>query len=83
MEGEYITPIAARSIGHLPQDKKSKDGKEKKKRKHRKSEGSEAGSSLSKGSMRSSKLDVPKEKSLIKVKKPSPLRSMFQVEGYE
>ena len=79
VEGEYITPMAARSIGHLPQkeSKKGKDGKEKKK-KHRRKEESDAGGSVSKSSRRSSKLDVPKEKSLVKVKKPSPLRSMFR-----
>ena len=83
VEGEYITPMAARSMGHLPQkngksSKKDKDGEKKKKKKHRTN--SDLGSETSKSSRRSSKSDalgVPRDKQLIKVKKPSPLRRMF------
>ena len=83
VEGEYITPMAARSMGHLPQkkgksSKKDKDGEKKKKKKHRTN--SDLGSETSKSSRRSSKtesLGVPRDKQLIKVKKPSPLRRMF------
>ena len=92
VEGEFITPMAARSMGHLPQEKKNKKKKskdvEKKEKKHRKKSQSEVGSETSKGSRRSSKseasegLSVPggsvRERALIKVKKPSPLRRMFR-----
>ena len=81
VEGEYITPMAARSMGHVNlagKDGKEGKKKEKKEKKYRKKEGSEAASEVSKSSRRSSKLDVPKDKSLIKIKKPSPLRSMFR-----
>jgi len=100
VEGEFITPLAARSMGHLPQSeggkkKKKKEEKEEKKKekKHRKKDkdglGSEVGSEASKSSRRSSKtrdkeekLSVPgaplKDRALVKVKKPSPLRRMFR-----
>ena len=89
VEGEYITPRAAQSLGHLPEGSKPKKTKkkegEKKEKKHRKK--SDAGSTASKDSRRSSKtesadgLSVPgslKDRALIKVKKPSPLRRMFR-----
>ncbi|RMZ87837.1 hypothetical protein DV736_g4934, partial [Chaetothyriales sp. CBS 134916] len=81
VEGEYITPMAARRMGHLPQPKSHSghDGKDKerKKKKHHRREGSAAVSPASRSTRRNSKLEVPKEKSLIKVKNPSPLGSMF------
>ena len=64
VEGEFITPMAARSMGHLPEDKKDKKKRhkeekkeEKKEKKHRKKNrgDSEAGTETSKGSMRNSK----------------------------
>ena len=100
VEGEYITPMAARSMGHLPQSesgrkkkktKRDKDAekKEKKEKKNRKKdrEGSEAGSEASKGSRSSSKSATTekvslagslRDRAMIQVKKPSPLRSMFR-----
>ncbi|KAK5266122.1 hypothetical protein LTR96_008516 [Exophiala xenobiotica] len=89
VEGEYITPMAARSMGHLPAQRDRSEGghqeksrEERKKKKHRRVEqleddpgrtvvGSES-SSKSRGS-KSSK----REKVLVKVKKPSPLRRIF------
>jgi hypothetical protein len=99
VEGEFITPLAARSMGHLPpssegrrRKKKSKDkeGDRKEKQSRKKSRdgtASDAGTSASKESRRSSKsesserLGIPvslKDRALIKVKKPSPLRRMFR-----
>ena len=88
VEGEYITPMAARSMGHLApptssgrskktkskKDKDGKEGKDEKKKKHRKKSMSEAGS----GSSKASKIKDPSAKQLVKVKKPSPLRRMFK-----
>jgi hypothetical protein len=89
VEGEFITPMAARSMGHLPTPRdrsagshQEKSREERKKKKHRRVEqleddpertvvGSES-SSKSRGS-KSSK----REKVLVKVKKPSPLRRIF------
>jgi hypothetical protein len=90
VEGEFITPMAARSMGHLPTPRDRSEGshreqsreERKKKKKHRRVEqleddpertvvGSES-SSKSRGS-KSSK----REKALLKVKKPSPLRRIF------
>jgi len=87
VEGEFITPMAAASMGHLPLPRerdearhKERKRKEKKKHKHRGEDddadrtvvGSET-STRSKTSSRSEK----REKALVKVKKPSPLRRMF------
>lgn len=120
VEGEFITPFAARSMGHLPSQasgrKKSKKDKEKEKSKEEKAEkkdkkskkkdreGSLVGSEVSKASSRRSgedQLALPapdtgtssgtgigsgigsgignlRDRALIKVKKPSPLRRMFR-----
>jgi hypothetical protein len=79
VEGEFITPMAAASMGHLPlpQDR----SKEKKKKHSRRVDddpdrtvvGSEA-SSRSRGSKSRSE---KREKAVVKVKKPSGLRRMF------
>jgi hypothetical protein len=89
VEGEFITPMAAHSMGHLPTPRDRSEGshreksrEERKKKKHRRVEqleddpertvvGTES-SSKSRGS-KSSK----REKALLKVKKPSPLRRIF------
>ena len=60
VEGEFITPMAARSMGHLPEgkkDKKKRHKEEKKEKKHRKKtrDDSEAGTETTKDSRRSSK----------------------------
>lgn len=113
VEGEFISPFAARSMGHLPPARsttsagparskttkkssktKDKDGKtrdgdteskkseHKKKHRRRRSEGGDSesvvsketdGTDSSRGTIRRSKT----EKSLVKVKKPSPLSRMF------
>ncbi|KIW49820.1 hypothetical protein PV05_11466 [Exophiala xenobiotica] len=85
VEGEFITPMAARSMGHLPtsrdrseDSRREKSREERKKKKHRRVEddpertvvGSE---SSSKSRTKSNK----REKALVKVKKPSPLRRIF------
>ncbi|KIW44667.1 uncharacterized protein PV06_03121 [Exophiala oligosperma] len=85
VEGEFITPLAARSMGHLPmprdpsrdrQSEKPRDERRKKKHRHidddpdRTVVGSESSKS------RKSKSDR-RERSLVKVKKPSPLRRIF------
>lgn len=81
VEGEFITPIAARSLGHLPDtmrgekaknDRKAKE-KEKLSSKKSKKSGSSSKSVSSKGSSRL----APGERAVVKVKKPSPLRRMF------
>ncbi len=92
VEGEFITPFAAQSMGHLPasktksfkksnkdKDKESKKGDKKKHRRHR-SDGDETGtvvSGASESTARRSSSSKNKEKSLVKVKKPSPLSRMF------
>lgn len=95
VEGEFITPFAAQSMGHLPPkstagkskatrksskskgtDKDGKKGEHKKKHRRRRSDEEETESVTSKDSqstLRRSKT----EKSLVKVKKPSPLSRMF------
>lgn len=83
VEGEYITPIAARSLGHLPDtlrgDRARKDRKAKEKEKEsskKKRKGSSSSSSKTVTSKSSSRL-APGERAVVKVKKPSPLRRMF------
>ncbi|EXJ72686.1 uncharacterized protein A1O5_03833 [Cladophialophora psammophila CBS 110553] len=90
VEGEFITPLAARSMGHLPlpreqsRERPKEPRKEsKKKRHHRRVEddpdrtvvGSE-NSSKSRRSKGSSRSEK-REKALVKTKKPSTLRRMF------
>jgi hypothetical protein len=85
VEAEYITPIAAASMGHLPMDPRMREVKEgrwgkKESRKERKREKSERGSSKGSSKGPGSHLAASGEKgdrALIKVKKPSPLRRMF------
>jgi hypothetical protein len=90
VEGEFITPMAARSMGHLVAEetkeqkkerkKKAKDDeKREKKDKKKSSSRSEVGSAASsKGSekRRKSRVEDVKGKEIV-VKKPSPLRRMF------
>ncbi|KAK5045767.1 hypothetical protein LTR84_008859 [Exophiala bonariae] len=89
VEGEFITPMAAASMGHLPlprdrngdsQGERKKEGKEKKKKhRHRSVDDGDTtviGSETSTRSKKSSKSEK-REKALVKVKKPSPLRRMF------
>jgi hypothetical protein len=86
VEGEFITPMAARSMGHLPetkQQKKDRKKEEKKKekedkkdkKKEKKTTKSEVGSVSSSGSKQKSRVEELRAKELIK--KPSPLRRMF------
>ncbi|KAL2431121.1 hypothetical protein ABEF95_001780 [Exophiala dermatitidis] len=85
VEGEYITPIAAASMGHLPMPSDSGEQKHKSKRREERKKKHKlldddpdrtlVGSEKSKSS-KSSRSDR-KEKALAKVKKPSPLRRMF------
>lgn len=87
VEGEFITPIAARSMGHLPMDPRLGDVKgEKKRRKSRKEGKRETSERSSKGSKTSSRASgqgshfsasEKGDRALVKVKKPSPLRRMF------
>lgn len=82
VEAEFITPIAAASMGHLPMDPRMREVKEgressKKEKKREKSERSSSkasskgpGTHLTAGSERG-------DRAVIKVKKPSPLRRMF------
>jgi hypothetical protein len=80
VEGEFITPIAARSLGHLPDtmrgDKAKKDRKVKEKDKEASKKSRKSSSSKSASSKGSSRL-APGERAVVKVKKPSPLRRMF------
>lgn len=97
VEGEFITPFAAQSMGHLPirsatgrgksvkkskekdKDKESKKGDKKKHRRH-KSDGEDDQSVISKDSESTAKRSSAsrsREKSVVKVKKPSPLSRMF------
>lgn len=76
VEAEFITPIAAASMGHLPVDPRLRGVKEGKKsskkegKKERKREKSEMTSSSHASSERG-------DRAVVKVKKPSPLRRMF------
>jgi hypothetical protein len=80
VEGEFITPIAARSLGHLPDtmrgDKAKKDRKAKKEDKESGKKRKKSSSTKSVSSHGSSRL-APGERAVVKVKKPSPLRRMF------
>lgn len=85
VEGEYITPMAAASMGHLPlpQERREEKDKDRKRGGSRKkqslleddAERTLVGSDRSK-SRKSSKPER-REKALVKVKKPSPLRRFF------
>ena len=91
VEGEYITPMAARSMGHLPlrrshsEERPAEHKKEdKKKNKHHRNlieddpDRTVIGSESSSRSRRSkSSKAEKKEKAVIKIKKPSALRRMF------
>jgi hypothetical protein len=83
VEGEYITPIAAKSMGHLPMDPRMREVKEgkksKKSKKESKREKSEMSSSKASSKGPGSHLSASEkgDRALIKVKKPSPLRRMF------
>ncbi|KAK5078685.1 hypothetical protein LTS08_006349 [Lithohypha guttulata] len=96
VEGEFITPFAAQSMGHLPAkslagkskksskdkkaDKESKKGDAKKKHRKHRSGSEDTGSATSQGTestFKTSSTLGQKDKSLIKVKKPSPLSRMF------
>ena len=81
VEGEFITPLAARSMGHLPEtmrgNKAKKDRKAKKKDKESSKESKKSSSSSKSVSSKGSSRLAPGERALVKVKKPSPLRRMF------
>jgi hypothetical protein len=90
VEGEFITPAAARSMGHLPirdlrdADQRSEStGKHRSQKKHRHrsidadADQTAVGSETSLGSRRRSSKSERKEKVVVKVKKPSTLRKMF------
>jgi len=96
VEGEFITPFAAQSMGHLPtrvqsgrsksmkKSSKDKDTESRKgdKKKHRRrsrdvDETASMVSRSSEGTVRASSTIRTKDKSLVKAKKPSPLRRMF------
>jgi hypothetical protein len=89
VEGEFITPMAAKSMGHLPlprerSEERPRDHKKgEKKKKHRKriEEDPDATVVGSEGSSRSrrskSSKSEKREKAVVKVKKPSTLRRMF------
>jgi len=87
VEGEFITPMAAASMGHLPLPKERSEERTKDKRKEEKRKKKQeriengpdrtvVGSESSSKSRKSSKSEK-REKALVKVKKPSPLRRMF------
>lgn len=91
VEGEFITPMAARSMGHLPETKQQqkdrkkeekkkekeekKDKKKDKKKKEKKTIKGDTGSVSSTSSRHKSRVEELEGKEL--VKKPSPLRRMF------
>jgi hypothetical protein len=89
VEGEFITPMAAKSMGHLPIPKDKSEGrhkelrKEEKRRKHHRRieddpDRTVVGSEDSSKSRRSkSSRSEKKEKAAVKVKKTSTLRRMF------
>lgn len=87
VEGEFITPMAAASMGHLPVPRdhdedapREKKRGERRKKHHRRIEDDPdrtvVGSESSTKSRKSSKSEK-REKALVKVKKPSPLRKLF------
>ncbi|EXJ89301.1 hypothetical protein A1O3_02367 [Capronia epimyces CBS 606.96] len=86
VEGEFITPMAAASMGHLPLPRERREGKVREKRrgesrtKHDVFDDTDpdrtlVGSNRSKS--RKSSKSQKREKALVKVKKPSPLRKFF------
>jgi hypothetical protein len=78
VEGEFITPIAAASMGHLPIDPRTKESKKRRKSKKEKSvRSSSKGSSRASGEGSHFSGSEKGDRPLIKVKKPSPLRRMF------
>ncbi|KIW24615.1 uncharacterized protein PV07_10320 [Cladophialophora immunda] len=90
VEGEFITPLAARSMGHLPLprehsgERHKEPRKESKKKKHHRRieedpDRTVVGSENSSKSRRSkgSSRSEKREKALVKAKKPSTLRRMF------
>lgn len=81
VEGEFITPLAARSLGHLPDtmrgDKAKKDRKAKKEDKESTKKSKKSSSSAKSVSSKGSSRLAPGERAVVKVKKPSPLRRMF------
>ena len=90
VEGEYITPVAAQSLGHLPLPPRKKsgsrtdsyrerEGDHRRRKRHGSSGGNVGGASQSSTSKTTNK--EKREKALVKVKKPSPLRRMFKGEG--
>lgn len=90
VEGEYITPAAAKSLGHLPMPKRqqSKDdsGRSRKeggerRRRRRHGNATESGYPASKSSSSKVGEESRKDRALVKVKKPSPLRRMFRGES--
>lgn len=91
VEGEFISPFAAQSMGHLPlpsqngrsktvkKSSKDKDPSKKgeKKRRRRSGETSSVTSHDSESTIRRSSTSKTKDKSVVKAKKPSPLSRMF------
>lgn len=91
VEGEFITPLAARSMGHLPTPRdpseegssEYKRGEKKKKHRHHKRLEDDPDRTVvgSESTSRSRKIkssrSEKKEKAVVKVKKPSTLRRMF------
>ncbi|OCT53465.1 hypothetical protein CLCR_10200 [Cladophialophora carrionii] len=90
VEGEFITPMAARSMGHLPiprdrseeRQKEQRKEEKRKKKHHRRIEDDPdrtvVGSENSSKSRRSkSSRSEHKEKAVVKIKKTSTLRKMF------
>lgn len=92
VEGEFITPMAAASMGHLPlprernEDRHKEKMREEKRKKHHRKAKTEDDSTLV-GSQSSSKSRKSKsekrDKAMVKVKKPSPLRRMFSSKDTE
>lgn len=92
VEGEFISPFAAQSMGHLPlqshsgrsktvkkssKDKDVQSKKSEKKRRRRSGETASVTSHDSESTMRRSTTTRTKSKSVVKAKKPSPLSRMF------
>ena len=91
VEGEYISPAAARSLGHLPLPKKKKskvgsistkkDDGEKRRRRKRSDSGQDSSQATSVARSTVSDREKKDKALVVKVKKPSPLRRMFKGEG--
>ena len=90
VEGEYISPAAARSLGHLPLPKKKKskvatstrkDDGEKRRRRKRSDSGQGSDQATSVAGSKVSEREKKDKTLVVKVKKPSPLRKMFKGEG--